>query len=226
MRISCFALIPARGGSKGILRKNIRPMAGKPLIAWTIEAALRSRALDAVVVSTEDEEIAEVAHQWGAQVPFLRPPKLAQDGTPGIAPVLHALEQLPKFDSVLLLQPTSPLRTTEDIDACICLARDLQAPSVVSVSEPEKHPYWMYRLGADQCLQTLIDVPHISRRQELPPVFAINGALYYARANWLQQHRTFVTAETVAYIMPPERSVDLDTLLDWKLAELLLKEHD
>jgi CMP-N-acetylneuraminic acid synthetase len=82
----------------------------------------------------------------------------------------------------------------------------------------------MYRLGADQCLQTLIDVPPISRRQELPPVFAINGALYYARADWLRHHRTFVTAETVAYIMPPERSVDLDTLLDWKLAELLLKE--
>lgn len=225
MRLSCFALICARGGSKGIPRKNIRLIAGKPLIAWTIEAALRSRLLDALVVSTEDEEISEVARQWGAQVPFLRPPELAKDDTPGIDPVLHALEQLPGFDAVLLLQPTSPLRTTQDIDACIGLSHDLQASSVVSVSEPEKHPYWMYRLGADQRLQTLIDVPPISCRQELPPVYAMNGALYYARADWLRQHRTFLTAETVAYVMPPERSVDLDTLHDWKLAELLLKEQ-
>jgi len=220
-----LALIPARGGSKGIPRKNIKSIAGKPLIAWTIEAALCSRVLDAVVVSTEDEEIAGVARQWGAQVPFRRPPELARDDTPGIAPVLHALEQLPDFDAVLLLQPTSPLRTTEDIDACIGLAQDMQVSSVVSVSEPGKHPYWMYRLGADQRLQTLIDVPPILRRQDLPPVYAVNGALYYARADWLRQHHAFVTAETVAYVMPPERSVDMDTLLDWKLAEMLLKER-
>ncbi len=223
MRI--LALIPARGNSKGIPRKNIKPIAGKPLIAWAIEAALCSRVLDAVVVSTEDEEIAEVARQWGAQVPFRRPPELAQDDTPGIDPVLHALEQLPDFDVVLLLQPTSPLRTTEDIDACISLAQDMQASSVVSVSKPGKHPYWMYSLGTDQRLQTLIDVPPILRRQDLPPVYAVNGALYYTRTNWLQQQHTFVTAETVAYVMPSERSVDLDTQLDWKLAEILLKER-
>lgn len=223
--LKIFALISARGGSKGIPRKNIRRIAGKPLIAWTIEAALSSRMLDAVVVSTDDEEIAEVARRWGAQVPFLRPTYLAQDDSPGIDPVLHAINHLPGFDAVILLQPTSPLRTTEDIDVCVGLARDMQAPSVVSVSEPVKHPYWMYRLGADQRLQTLIDVPPISRRQELPPVYALNGALYYARSDWLKQHRTFVTAETVAYVMPPERSVDLDTLLDWKLAEILLKER-
>jgi CMP-N-acetylneuraminic acid synthetase len=102
----------------------------------------------------------------------------------------------------------------------------MQASSVVSVSAPEKHPYWMYRLGSDQRLQILIDMAPVSRRQELPPVYAMNGALYFARADWLRLHRTFVTAETVAYVMPPERSVDLDTLLDWKLAELLLlQEH-
>lgn len=223
--LKILALIPARGGSKGIPRKNIKPIAGKPLIAWAIEAALCSRVLDAVVVSTEDEEIADVARQWGAQVPFRRPAELAQDDTPGIDPVLHALEQLPDFDAVLLLQPTSPLRTTEDIDACIGLAQGRQAASVVSVSEPGKHPYWMYRLGTDQRLQTLINVPPISRRQDLPPVYAVNGALYYTRADWLRRHHAFVTAETVAYVMPPERSVDTDTLLDWKLAEMLLKER-
>ncbi len=220
-----LALIPARGSSKGIPRKNIKSIAGKPLIAWTIEAALCSRVLDAVVVSTEDEEIAGVARQWGAQVPFRRPAELARDDTPGIDPVLHALEQLPNFDAVLLLQPTSPLRTIEDIDACIGLAQDLQAPSVVSVSEPGIHPYRTYLLGADQRLQSLIYAPPVSRRQDLPPVYAVNGALYYTRADWLRQRHAFVTAETVAYVMPPERSVDLDTLLDWKLAEMLLKER-
>lgn len=219
-----FALIPARGGSKGIPRKNIKSIAGKPLIGWTIEAALRSQLLDEVIVSTEDEEIAAVARQWGAQVPFLRPAELAQDDTPGMAPVLHALEQLPEFDAVLLLQPTSPLRTTQDIDACISLAHTLQASAAVSVCEPEKHPYWMYRLSDDQRLRTLIDAPNVSCRQDLPPVYGLNGALYYACADWLKQHRTFVTDETVAYLMSRERSVDLDTLFDWKLAELLLKE--
>jgi CMP-N-acetylneuraminic acid synthetase len=155
----------------------------------------------------------------------MRPLELAQDETSGIDPVLHALEQLPQYDAVLLLQPTSPLRTTEDIDACIELAQNVHAFSVVSVSAPEKHPYWMYRLGSDHRLQPLIDISPITRRQELPPVYALNGALYFARADWLRRHRAFVTAETVAYVMPPERSVDLDTLLDWKLAELLLQEH-
>ena len=220
-----LALIPARGGSKGIPRKNIKLFAGKPLIAWTIEAALSSQFIDAVVVSTEDEEIAGIARQWNAQVPFLRPATLAQDDTPGIAPVLHALEQLPHFEAVLLLQPTSPLRTTDDIDACIRLAQRLDAPSVVSICEPNIHPYWMYRLGRDQRLRRLMDVESISSRQALPPIYVLNGAMYYARTDWLRQSKALVTDETAAYVMPPERSIDLDTPIDWKLAELLLKEN-
>jgi len=218
-----LGLIPARGGSKGIPRKNIKLIADKPLIAWTIEAALHSSCLSAVMVSTEDEEIAEVARHLGAEVPFLRPPALSQDTTPGVDPVLHMLEHMPGFDGVLVLQPTSPLRSTEDIDKCIGLAEDSQAYSVVSVSEPEKHPYWMYRLGSDRRLHALIEAPPAFRRQELPLIYALNGALYYARTDWLLQHRTFVTPETVAYVMPQERSVDIDTPIDWKLAELLLR---
>ncbi len=187
--------------------------------------ALRSHQIDTVVVSTEDEEIAAVAREYGAQVPFLRPAELARDETSGTDPVLHALEQLPGFDAVLLLQPTSPLRTTADIDACLDLARERQANAVVSVSEPESHPCWMYRLSADQRLQSVIDGPLIPSRESLPTVYALNGALYYARADWMRQHGTFITAETVAYVMPAERSVDIDTPLDWKLAELLLIEQ-
>jgi len=221
-----LGLVPARGGSKGIPRKNIKPIAGKPLIAWTIEAALRSPLLATVVVTTEDAEIADVARQHGAQTPFLRPAELARDETPGVDPALHALRVLPDYDAVLLLQSTSPLRNTADIDGCLQLAEKLNAPSVVSVCQAERHPYWMYLLGSDQHLQTLIPGKEITRRQDLPPVYAANGALYFARTPWLQQHRAFITPETVGYVMPNERSVDLDTMLDWKLAELLLKEQE
>lgn len=218
-----LALIPARGGSKGIPRKNVKLIAGKPLIVWTIEAALRSSRLATVVVSTDDMEIADVARQAGAQVPFMRPTALAQDTTPGLDPVLHALSQLPQYDSVLLLQPTSPLRTTDDIDACLQLATQRRARSVVSVSEPDTHPYWTYRLSEQQTLARLVDTAPVARRQDLPPVFAVNGALYFAETDWLKSSHSLVDAETLAYVMPRERSVDLDTPLDWMLAELLLK---
>lgn len=223
-RSGTVALIPARGGSKGIPRKNVRHINGKPLITWTIEAALRSVNLDAVVVSTDDPEIAEVARQAGAQVPFLRPAALALDTTPGIEPVLHALQQLPHFEAVLLLQPTSPLRSTEDIDGCLEMARFSRSPSVVSVCEPEVHPYWTYSMGIDQSLRRVVDVDPMTRRQDLPPVFALNGAMYYARADWLLQGKRLIAPETLGYVMPRSRSLDIDTLLDWKLAELLLKE--
>lgn len=222
--MSTFALIPARGGSKGIPRKNIRLMAGKPLIAWTIEAALRSALLDAVVVSTEDEEIADIARQAGALVPFLRPAALAQDATPGIDPVLHALRELPQFDAVLLLQPTSPLRDTADIDGCLRLARERAASSVVSVCEPDSHPAWTYRLGEDLSMSALFETVPATRRQDLPVVGALNGAMYFANSAWLQRTGKLVAPETLAYMMSREHSVDIDTPFDWKFAELLLKE--
>jgi len=222
--VNTFALIPARGGSKGIPRKNIKLIAGKPLIVWTIEAALRSSLLSAVVVSTDDPEIAEVARQAGAQVPFMRPANLAQDQTPGLDPVLHALDQLPQYDSVLLLQPTSPLRTTEDIDGCLNLAAQKNALSVVSVAEAAIHPYWAYRLNADQTMARFVDAAPIARRQDLPAAYALNGAMYFAEANWLRRSGSLVTDETLAYEMSIEHSVDLDTPFDWKFAELLLKE--
>jgi CMP-N,N'-diacetyllegionaminic acid synthase len=222
--VKTFALIPARGGSKGISRKNIKLIAGKPLIVWTIEAALRSSMLSAVVVSTDDPEIADVARRAGAQVPFMRPAELAQDQSPGFDPVLHALDQLPQFDSVLLLQPTSPLRNTDDIDACLQMALAHNAPSVVSVSEADTHPYWTYRVTEGHALKLFVEAEPIARRQDLPPAFALNGALYFAEVNWLRSSRSMVGAETLAYVMARERSVDLDTPLDWKFAELLLKE--
>lgn len=223
--MNVLGLIPARGGSKGIPRKNVRVIAGKPLIAWTIDAARRSALLDAVVVSTEDEEIAETARSWGAQVPFMRPSHLSADDTPGIDPVFHAIDMLPYYDAVLLLQPTSPLRTADDIDGLLTQAIETGAPSVVSVCEPEDHPYWMYRLGTDGRLERLIDAPPVARRQDLPAVYALNGAMYFARVDWLREHRRFVGEGTLGYPMPGDRSSDIDGPMDWRIAEWLLSDR-
>lgn len=224
--MNILALIPARGGSKGIPRKNIRLLGGKPLIAWTIEAALASTQIGAVVVSTDDLEIAEISRYYGAQVPFIRPTELAMDDTPGIVPVLHALDQLPQFDAVVLLQPTSPLRTTADIDACIRLAQEKNVPSVVSVVEPRNHPNWMFTLSLEQRLCKLTNDPIGIRRQDLPPVYALNGAVYYAHVDCLRRHNTFMHEDTLGYVMPKDRSLDIDTLLDWKMVELVMVENE
>jgi len=220
-----LALVPARGGSKGIPRKNIKPLAGRPLIAWTISEALKSKYVDQVIVSTEDVEIAEVARSCGANVPFMRPQELAQDGTPGAAPAIHALEALPGHDVVLLLQPTSPLRRAEDIDLFIEQALAQKPKSMTSVCETPKNPYWMYTLSPQSTLTPIIQAPTMHCRQDMPAIYSTNGALYWAEADWLRANNTFVTAETTAYIMPAERSVDLDTPTDWKLVELLLENE-
>lgn len=219
--MSVLALIPARGGSKGIPRKNIALMAGRPLIAWTIEAALAAR-VDAVVVSTDNAEIADIARASGAAVPFMRPATLAQDDTPGLDPVLHALDELPGHDTVLLLQPTSPLRTAADIDAALALQAATCAASVVSVSAPATHPYWAYTIDSAGRMMPLIDREKAARRQDLPVVHALNGAMYIADTGWLRAGRRFVDADTRAFIMPPERSIDIDTPFDWLIAEALL----
>jgi len=217
-----LAIIPARGGSKGVPRKNIRELAGKPLIAWSIEAAKKSQYIDRIVVSTDDQEIAEVATQWGGEVPFLRPSELAQDSTPGIAPVLHMLSNLePSYDLVVLLQPTSPLRTVEDIDGTIALMLNRNAKACVSVVEPDKSPYWMYTIEKNGYLHPALEGDY-SRRQELPAVYALNGAVYAADVSWLYDKKTFLDEQTLAYIMPKERSADIDTELDFKITELLL----
>jgi CMP-N,N'-diacetyllegionaminic acid synthase len=220
-----LALIPARGGSKGIPRKNIRTIAGKPLISWTIEAALSTIGIDDVVVSTDDEEIADVARRSGAAVPFIRPADLATDQTPGIDPVLHALGMMPDFDAVVLLQPTSPLRTPADIEAVLALDRNGTSPSVVSVCAADAHPAWMYTLGEGGAMIPLADTPSVARRQDLDPVYALNGAIYYAHVEWLKTQRRFVGPHTLAYVMPVDRSVDIDTPLDWRISEMLLQDR-
>lgn len=222
MKPKILAIIPARGGSKGVPRKNIRELAGKPLIAWTIEEAKKSKYIDRLILSSEDDEIIEVAKQYGCEVPFKRPIELAQDDTPGIDPVLHAITQCPGYDYVVLLQPTSPLRTVEDIDGCIEKVFSYKAPFCVSVTEPAKSPYWMYTLDNDKMKPLLPQDTLIARRQELPKSYALNGAVYVAEINKLLKGKSFITKETVAFIMSQESSFDIDTLIDFKICESLI----
>jgi len=223
--MTTLALIPARGGSKGIPRKNIRPFCGKPLLQWSIDAALASACVDQVLVSTDDPEIAQVAMACGAEVPFLRPAELASDTAPGIAPVLHALEQLPQVSDVLLLQPTSPLRTTADIEAIVALRQQAVRESAASLTPSSKHPAWMYSLSVDQLLEPLLQFDGVYCRQQLPPAYVLNGALYLASRPFLLREQAFISPDTMGYVMPAERSVDIDTPSDWQWAEFLMEQQ-
>jgi CMP-N,N'-diacetyllegionaminic acid synthase len=214
--LSVLAIIPARGGSKGLPGKNILPAGGKPLLAWTIEAAHESRCIDRLVLSSDDDAIMEAARRFGCEVPFRRPAALATDGASSIDVVLDALDRLPAHDITMLLQPTSPLRTAQDIDAACARLVDSGAPSCVSVQIVGQSPYWMFRLGQDMLIEPLLDLPAgITRRQDLPPVVSLNGAVYAARTNILRTLRSFVPPGAVAYIMPAERSLDIDDAHDF-----------
>lgn len=220
-----LALVPARGGSKGVPRKNLRLLGGKPLIAWTIEAARAARRVTRVVVSTDDPEIAGIARGCGADVPFLRPPGLATDEAGMLGVVRHALTSLlpDAFGHVALLQPTSPLRSPEDIDAAVRLCQEGGASSCVSVTELAKSPQWMYRLGPDGRLEPLLAAaPPDARRQDLAAAYALNGAVYVARCGRILDGGGFVEPGTVAHVMPPERSVDIDTEFDFVTAGALI----
>lgn len=220
---SILAIIPARGGSKGIPRKNICMLAGKPLIAWTIEEAKKSKYIDRLILSSENEEIIKVAMAWGCEVPFIRPIELAKDDTPGIEPVLHAITMLPGYDYVVLLQPTSPLRLVDDIDGCIETCLFSNVPSCVSVTEVNQHPYLMYVINKTGSMSPFLDQKiETFRRQDLPLVYILNGAVYVADSVLLGKSRSLLTPFTKAYIMPKARSLDIDDAIDLAVCENLM----
>jgi CMP-N,N'-diacetyllegionaminic acid synthase len=219
-----LAVIPARGGSKGVVKKNIRMVAGKPLLAWTIEAAHQSKYIGRTILSSDDTEIIRVAEQWNCDVPFIRPSELAQDDTPGIMPVLHAIETLPGYDYVVLLQVTSPLRTVEDIDHAIKLCLTSRFESLVSVVEPEKSPYWMYSLNENGEMEELFPKQKIFHRQQLPATYAVNGAIYLSRISFLKKEKALLNSKSHAYVMPKERSLDIDSEFDLRIASYFLSE--
>ncbi|RJF89921.1 acylneuraminate cytidylyltransferase family protein [Oleomonas cavernae] len=210
-----LALIPARGGSKRLPGKNVRPFRGRPLIAWSIEAALAAAAVDRLVVSTDDDAIVAAALAAGAEVPFRRPPALAGDGAGSVDVALHALDALGDPARILLLlQPTSPLRQAQDIDAALRRLADGAAPAVIGVTTPFKPLGYHVRLGAGDKV-TPVEV------EGGDEIRLINGALYAIRVDVLRQARDFAPPGTVAFEMPFERSIDIDTALDWQLAEAL-----
>lgn len=220
-----LGIIPARGGSKGVPRKNVRKVGGKPLIAWTIEEGKKSKYIDRLILSSDDEEIIRIAESWGCEAPFVRPAQFAQDETPGIDPVLHAINVLPGYEIVVLLQATSPLRNVVDIDGCLDQCVACGANACVSVTEAEQSPYWMYFLDKNGRMESVLsDRFNSARRQELPSAYALNGAVYVAKTAWLQETRTFVTSDTVAYVMPRARSLDIDTELDFRILEELTED--
>ncbi len=225
-----IGLVTARGGSKGIPGKNIRLVAGKPLIAHTIEAAKASRRLDRVIVSTDDDAIARVALQWGAEVPFRRPAELAGDTSSHLDVLLHAAQWWEDHgghgdDYLVTLQPTSPLRLPADIDGAVELALSREAEAVVGVGPALAHPYMTKRIDERGVMISFItnDLNYM-RRQDFPPAYIINGAVYVNRIAAIRRDRTMFPAETLAYIMPESRSLDIDTPLDLTLCELMLRD--
>ena len=229
IRPCVLAVIPARGGSKGVPRKNIRILGGKPLIAHTILAASGAKLLDRAVVTTDDDEIAEISRHFGAETPFMRPAELAVDETLAEPVIEHALRWLEENenyrpDYVMLLQPTSPLRTSEDIDNSIRIAIENDADGVVSLCVPKHHPYQVKGLGGRGEIIDFIPVERsITRRQDLPPAYGLTGAVYMVKREIMLEQKTFYTERTFPYIMPIERSVDIDTPWDFALAEMMLQ---
>lgn len=224
-----LALIPARGGSKGVPRKNVRTLGGKPLIEYTIAAAQAATRIDRVVVSTEDDEIAAVARSLGAEVPFIRPAVLAQDDTPMFPVIMHALETITADgwtpDAVCLLQPTFPFRRPQDIDACIEALESRHADCVISVHRvPHRfNPHWVYVENPDGSLQLATGEPEpIPRRQELPPAFHRSGAVYVSRASVITEHGSLYGDRVVGHETPAESSCNIDTMDDWAQAEALM----
>lgn len=227
-----LAVITARGGSKGIPRKNLALCGGKPLVAWSITAALNSRLVDRLVVSTDDAEIAETARQYGAEVPFLRPAEIAGDASPHVLAVQHAVGRMQELTGesyayTVLIQPTSPLILAEDIDSAIELALRQQADSVITVHDAKEHPYYTRVFGKDGCLDYMMpEGLSVGYRQDLPAAYAQSGAVFVMRTAVMFTRNVLETERPHAYVIPPERALDIDDPWDLYLADLILSDRN
>lgn len=224
-----IAIIPARSGSKGLKDKNIRPFSGKPLLAYTIEAALKSECFDEVMVSTDSERYANIALQCGARAPFLRSKELSGDEASSWDAIREVLTDYKKmgrtFDTFALLQPTSPLRTADDIKAAFALMKEKQAKAIVSVCEVAHSPLFCSKLPKDGSLVGFLDKEKLdARRQDLPTFYRFNGAIYLAEIDTFVSNGSIYDAECYAYIMPRSRSVDIDSEEDIEYAQFLFEK--
>lgn len=228
-KLKILAIIPARGGSKGVPRKNIRLLSGKPLIVYSIEAALESKYIDKVAVSTEDEEIAEISKDYDTEI-IERPEELARDNTASLPVFKHVISFLEnnknyKPDIIVVLQPTSPLRRVSDINKCIEELIDEKCDSVITLKKVEHPPQWMVQIDKHGKVQNFLKLNSINRRQDAANVYIPNGAVYVTWRDVIMKHNTIRGADTRAVIMPQERSIDIDTELDFLIAESL-KENE
>lgn len=221
-----LAVIPARGGSKGLPGKNIRELGQKPLIAWTVEAALNSDIIDHTIVSTDCDQIAEVSKNFGAEVPFTRPHWLSTDEASTADVVVHTLTSVSvEFDIVILLQPTSPFRDSSHIEDALKIYASSEAQSLVSICESQKSPYWFFSLDKNgSIVPVLRDKKQFNRRQDLPKTYVLNGAIYVVDVELFLRTKNFIFDETVSYLMDLVSSVDIDCLMDFNLAQLMLDE--
>lgn len=225
-----LAVIPARGGSKGVPNKNIKELLGKPLIAYTIEQARSSRYIDRTIVSTDSPVIHDIAAYYGAEVPFLRPQELATDQSGTLDVLVHAMDWLKKnenysFDILVLLHATTPLREPEDIDRCIELLVEKKAGSVFSVTEAHRNPYFnMVEIKNNKV--SLVKKGNYTTRQAAPQVFDMNSSIYVWWKDIFVKNKSVFLDNSQIYLMPKARSIDIDDPLDFKIAEMLLRDRD
>lgn len=226
--LTVLGVITARGGSKGVPRKNLRPLGGRPLLVWTILAALASRRLTRTILSTDDEELARLGRESGVEVPFLRPAELASDTAPTLPVLQHAVAMMEntgaRFDAICLLQPTTPLRTAADIDACIETLEQTGADAVVTMSPvpAEFNPHWVYFQSGEGFRLSTGEPAPIPRRQELPPAYHREGSVYVTRRDVLIEQNSLYGKSLAGYIVDPAERVNIDTSTDWERAEALI----
>lgn len=230
--MNLLCIIPARGGSKGLPGKNIKIFNGQPLIAHSIIEAKKSKYIDKVVVSTDDYEIAGISRKYGAEIPFMRPSELARDSSRIIDTYCYTINRLKnefKFstDILIVLQPTSPLRRVNHIDEAIELFLEKSADSVVSLAEVAHPPYWYKNMDTTNKVSDFITMNDTTAlRQELPKVYCPNGAIFIFKADIIVQEKQLYTERSFGYLMSAEESVDIDSLLDFKIAEMVIKDRN
>jgi len=224
-----LVIIPARAGSKRLPNKNIKMLLGKPLLAYTIDAVKNSQHVNRFIVSTENQEIATISTTYGAEV-LIRPRELAQDESSTEDVVFNVLDQLQQKeqytpDVIILLQPTSPLRTTEDINSALTMFLTSSGDSLISVTEFDHTPYWAFRIEKG-FLKSEFTQDKLKRSQESPKLYRPNGSIFIIRTQTFLKNRSFYTNHSIPYIMPRERSIDIDDEFDFSMAEILLKKSE
>jgi len=224
--MATVAIIPARKGSKGLPGKNHKPLHNKPLIAWTIEQAIKSAVIDEIVISTDDPAIVNIAEKYNSCHVIERPPEIAGDSAPMADVVLDVINRFQEktIDFIVLLQVTSPLRTASDIDDAFKDMKAKNYENCVSVCDVSESPYWMYKTDEKGLISPVVEYDEVSRRQDLPTAYKLNGAIYIVKTANFIKDKKLIGLKTFAYKMPRERSIDIDNIEDFRLCERYLSE--